>query len=416
MSLLYDVIKELLLNYGFISKLAVYGSALGTFLILVLFALIVYFIVRIILVKIIGRIVRHTKGIWDDMLYSHRVFHVIAHLVPAMIIYVSSGYAEGDLTWLPAKINIGVKIYILAIFVTALIRFLNSVLDIYNTYPYAKDRPIKGYLQLVKIVIYCSGAIFLIALIFEQNPATIFAGLGAMTAVLIFVFKDPILGLVASIQLAANNMVKPGDWITIPKFEIDGTVDDISLTTVKIRNWDMTITTIPTYSLVSESVINWIGMSESGGRRIKRSIRIDMTSVRICDEDLKARLEQVPRVNEFIEIRNPEKLKLATREGKKDVDLTGLTSLTNLSLFKEYLEGYCMVHPGIQNNMGKLIRFLQPDEKGLPLEITVFSKYQDSVSYEKLQDEIFNHILVILPEFELRVYQAPFINFSQANA
>jgi miniconductance mechanosensitive channel len=416
MSLLYDFLKELLLNYGFYPKLAIYGAAWGTFIILVLFSLIIFFIVRVIMVKIIGKVVKHTKGIWDDTLYSHRFFHVMAHLVPALIIYISSGFAGSDLTWLPAKIIIVAKIYILIIFVTALIRFLRSALDLYNTYPYSKDRPIKGYVQLVTIVIYCAGGIFLIALIFEQNPATIFAGLGAMTAVLIFVFKDPILGFVASIQLAANKMVKPGDWITVPKYDIDGTVQDISLTTVKIQNWDMTITTIPTYSLVSESVINWIGMSESGGRRIKRSVRIDMTSVRVCDDALTGKLKKIPRLNEFIGLSNSENHSFKSSESGQGMNSSVPATVTNLSLFKEYLEGYCSAHPGIHKNMIRIVRFLQSDEKGLPLEIIVFSKDQEAVAFEKLQDEIFNHILALLPEFELRVYQGYFMNLIQAPA
>jgi miniconductance mechanosensitive channel len=413
MFLLYDFIKELLLNYGFYLKLATYGAALGTFIILVIFSLIIFFIVRLILVKIIGRLVKHTKGIWDNALFSHRVFHVMAHFVPALIIYSSSGFAGSDLTWLPAKISLLAKCYFLAVFVSASIRFINSVQDIYNSYPYSKERPIKGYLQLMKIFIYCTGGIFIMAFIFEQNPASIFAGLGAMTAVLIFVFKDPILGFVASIQLAANKMVKPGDWITVPKFNIDGKVEDISLSTVKIQNWDMTITTIPTYSLISEPMINWIGMTESGGRRIRRSISIDMTSVRICDEELTAKIKKIPYLDNLISFRNFVNENFETRENEISLNTFMQTASTNLSLFKKYLETYCITHSGIHENMTRIVRFLQSDEKGLPIEIIVFSKYQEMDAFESLQAEIFNHILAILPEFELRVYQNPSVNIIQ---
>ena len=262
MSLLYEFIKDLLLTSNVYPKLAIYGSALGTFVILVVFSMIIFIIVRSILIKIVGRMVKHTKGIWDNVLYSHKVFHVLAHFVPAILIYTSSGFAGTDLSWFPAFIIGTARIYILAVFMIASARFLDSVQEIYNSYPYSNDRPIKGYIQLVKILIYFIGGIFIMAVLMEQNPWSIFAGLGAMAAVLVFVFRDPILGFVASIQLAANKMVKPGDWITMPKFNIDGTVEDISLTTVKIQNWDKTITTIPTYSLVAESVINWNGMME----------------------------------------------------------------------------------------------------------------------------------------------------------
>jgi miniconductance mechanosensitive channel len=415
MSLLYDFIKELLQNYGLVPKLAMYGAALSAFIMLVIFSLIIFFIVRSVMVKIIGRVVAHTKGIWDDVMFSHKVFHVMAHFVPAIIIYNSSGFAGNDLVWLPwlpMVIVIIAKIYILGVFVTAFNRFLNSFLDIYNTYPYAKDRPVKGYVQLLKVLIYFLGGITMIAILVGQNPVTIFAGLGAMAAVLLLVFRDVILGFVASIQLAANKMVKPGDWITVPKFDIDGTVEDINLTSVKIKNFDMTITTIPTYSLVSESMINWIGMKESGGRRIKRSISIDITSIRICDEALTAKLRKVAYLNNFINFDQSVHENLKDKEGKLSISNDLYRSNTNLSLFKEYLEGYFNSHPAIHANMTRIVRFLQSDEKGLPVEIIVFSKFQEAEAFERLQSEIFNHIFAVLPDFELRVYQTPSINLT----
>lgn len=393
MSLLYDFIKDLLLNSEVYPKLAIYGAALGTFVITVIFSLIIFLIVRSILVKVVGKVVRHTRGIWDNVLYAHKVFHVLAHFVPAIIIYTSSGFAGSDLTWFPAFIIGTARIYILAVIIIASVRFLDSVQEIYNTYPYAGDRPIKGYIQIVKILVYFIGGIFILAVLMEQNPWSIFAGLGAMAAVLVFVFRDPILGFVASIQLAANKMVKPGDWIMVPKFNIDGTVEDISLTTVKIRNWDKTITTIPTYSLVSESVINWIGMMESGGRRIQRSISIDMTSISFCDEVFLQKLKNSPYLSHF----------------SRKLNVTNSDAKTNLSLFKQYLESYCGTHPGINSNMTRIVRFLQSSEKGLPIEIIVFSKFQQAEVFESLQAELLNHIIAILPEFELRVFQNPTI-------
>jgi miniconductance mechanosensitive channel len=405
MSLLYDFIKDLLLTSNVYPKLAIYGAALWTFVILVIFSLIIFLIVRSILIKIVGKVVKHTKGIWDNVLYSHKVFHVLAHFVPAIIIYTSSGFAGGDLTWFPAFITGTARIYILSVFMIASVRFLNSVQDIYNTYPYASDRPIKGYIQVAKILVYFMGGIFILAVLMEQNPWNIFAGLGAMAAVLVFVFRDPILGFVASIQLAANKMAKPGDWITVPKFNIDGTVEDITLTTVKIQNWDKTITTIPTYSLVSESVINWTGMMESGGRRIQRSINIDMTSIRFCDEVLMEKLKKYPF--NIIEPGNTTNGNIQRKEENKGPNSATSLGRTNLSLFKEYLENYCALHPGIHANMTRMVRFLQSGEKGLPIEIIVFSKFQAAEAYESLQAEIFNHILVMLPEFDLRIFQNP---------
>jgi miniconductance mechanosensitive channel len=407
MSVFYDYIKELLLDYGLISRMAIYGAALSSFLLLIVVAAIILIIIRTVFVKIVGRIVRRTKGIWDDTLFDHKVFHVLVHIIPAIIIYGSSGYAGQDIIWLPSRIEGLAQIYLSVIVVTAFIRFLNAAQDIYNTYPYAIDRPIKGYIQLMKILGYFFGAIFIIAVLFDKNPASLFAGLGALAAVLMFVFKDPILGFVASIQLAANNMVKPGDWITVPKFDVDGTVYDISLTTVKVQNWDKTITTIPTYSLVSESVTNWIGMIESGGRRIQRSVNIDITSIHLCDQQLLDRLIKLPGFDEFTNLESLYSTDKQCGMNTSTLKLPALGSPTNLSLFKRYLEGYCRQHPGIHENMTRMVRFLQSTEKGLPVEIIVFSKSQQADLYEALQAEIFDFIFAVLPEFGLRIFQNP---------
>ena len=407
MSVLYDYLKEFLLSYGFITRMAVYGAALLTLAILIILAMIIFLIIRKILVKIIGKIVIRAKGIWAESLFEHKVFHVLTHMIPAIIIFSSNGFGGTDIVWLPSLIKGLAHIYLATIIMAAFIRFLNAGQDIYNTYPYSADRPIKGYIQVMKIGIYFVGAIFIIAVLVDKNPATLFAGLGAMAAVLLFIFKDPILGFVASIQLAANNMLKPGDWITVPKFNVDGIVHDISLTTVKVQNWDKTITSIPTYSLVSESVTNWIGMTESGGRRIKRTVNIDLTSIRLCDQQMLERIYKLPRFNEFL---IPDSS--IQDDSQNDIDVGAFKSNlfdtpTNLSLFKKYLEGYCRAHPGIHENMTRMVRLLQSADNGLPVEVIVFSKAQQSILYEALQTEIFDHIFTILPEFGLRMFQNP---------
>lgn len=399
MSLLYELIKELLLGYKLFPKIAIYGAALGTFVSLVILSMILFFISKIIVIRIVGRVVRRAKGMWGIVLYHHRVFHILIHILPAVLIYGSAGYAESDILWLPNVVLGIARLYILTIFISAGLRFLDSALDIYETYPYAKERTIKGYVQLVKILIYCAGGIFMLAILMGQNPTTILAGLGALTAVLAFVFKDPILGFVASIQLAANKMVKQGDWITLPQREIDGTVQDINLTTVKIQNWDKTITTIPTYSLVSEPMKNWNGMFESGGRRIQRSVSIDMTSIKFCDEALMAKLKKVPQLLDLIRPAEAEKSILK--------DSHFWDGVTNLTLFKRYLENYCNTHPAIHQEMGKMVRLLPSGESGLPVELTFFSKAQDADLYERLQSSVFDHVLAILPEFDLRIFQNP---------
>ncbi len=407
MSVLYDYIKDFLLNYGLSDRLAVHFAALISLSILILVALLIFLIVRKIVIKIIGRIVLRTKGLWDDSLFDHKVFHVLVHIVPVIIIYSSSGFAGEDITWFPEFITGLAHIYLAIIIMAALLRFLNAAHEIYNTYTYSNERPIKGYIQLMKILVYFFGSIFIIAVLVDKNPASLFAGLGAMAAVLILVFRDAIMGFVASIQIAVNRIIKPGDWITVPKFNVDGTVHDISLTTVKIQNWDKTITTIPTYSLVSEGVTNWAGMLESGGRRIKRSVSIDITSIRQCDEPMLDRIKRLPMFSEFINagLSNPDDYGNDMNVGALKLNL--FSSPTNISLFKQYLEGYLISHPGIHEHMTRIVRFLQSTEKGLPVEIIVFSKAQQLNLYEALQAELFDHIFAILPDFGLRVFQNP---------
>ena len=407
MSVFYDYIKELLLSYGFMTRMAIYGAVLITFGTVILIASVVFLVIRKIFVKIVGRIVLRTKGIWDDTLFNHKVFHALIHIFPVIIIYSSSGFAGDDLTLFSTVVKGLAHIYLAIIIMASFIRFLNASQEIYDAYPYSKDRPIKGYIQLMKILIYFFGSIFIVAVLVNQNPSSLFAGLGAMAAVLMFVFKDAIMGFVASIQLAANNMVKHGDWITVPKFNVDGTVQDISLTTVKIQNWDKTITTIPTYSLVSESVINWIGMKESGGRRIQRNVNIDITSIRLCDQGMLERIFKLPMFHEFLNADTVD-----PDDYQDDLDVGALKmnlfdTPTNLSLFKKYLEGYCRLHPGIHEHMTRIVRFLQSTERGLPIEIIVFSKAQNSMLYEALQAEIFDHIFAVLPEFGLMAFQNP---------
>jgi miniconductance mechanosensitive channel len=407
MSVLYDYVKELLLGYGFIPRLAIYGAALISFLTIVTVTFIVFLVIRRIFVIIVERIVRRTTGIWDDTLFDHRVFHVLTHIFPAIIIFSSAGLAGGDIAWLPEMIHGLAHIYLAVIIMTAFVRFLDASMEIYNTYPYSKDRPIKGYIQLMKILIYFVGAIFIVSILVGKNPASLFAGLGAMAAAFLLVFKDAILGFVASIQLAANNMLKPGDWITVPRYNVDGTVHDISLTTVKIQNWDKTITTIPTYSLVSESVINWNGMIESGGRRIQRTVNIDITSIRLCDEQMLERIGKLPMFNEFLNPESPNGDDYQDDLNVEALKMTVFDKPTNLSLFKKYLEGYLQVHPGIHEKMTRIVRYLQSSDKGLPVEVIVFSKAQGADLYEALQAEIFDHIFVVLPQFGLQAFQSP---------
>jgi miniconductance mechanosensitive channel len=300
-----------------------------------------------------------------------------------------------------------VKIYFTAIIVFVSNSVLNAGFEIYNTTPYAHHRPIKGYIQLLKILVYFMAGIMIIAILLNRNPTVLLTGLGAIAAVLILVFKDTILGFVASIQLSANDMVKIGDWVEMRSHNADGTVIDITLNTVKVQNWDKTISTIPTYALVSESFNNWKGMEESGGRRIKRYIPIDTSSIKFCDQEMLKRFEKFDLIRGYV-IEKEKELK-EYNAGKKisEEDYISGRHQTNIGIFRKYLEVYLHQHPMINQDMTFLIRQLQPTEKGLPVEIYVFCKDQRWANYESIQADIFDHIFAVIPEFDLKVFQEP---------
>nr|MBC8485194.1 mechanosensitive ion channel [Bacteroidota bacterium] len=297
--------------------------------------------------------------------------------------------------------------YMLIVVILAINALLNAITDIYQDFTISKRKPIKGYVQVVMIIIYVIGGIIIIAILFGKNPLGLLGGLGAFSAILLLVFKDPILGFVGGIQLSANKMLQPGDWVSMPEYNADGTVTDVALTTVKVQNWDKTISTIPTYSLITGSFKNWRGMEESGGRRIKRSINIDMKSIKFCTPDMLKKFEEILDVKEYV--KNKE-IELEAYNTEMNIDNSVLVNgrrQTNIGIFRAYLRGYLHNHPLINDNMTFLIRQLQQTEKGLPVEIYVFSKLQEWAKYEDLQSDIFDHVLAVIPEFELKVFQNP---------
>ncbi|HRW96393.1 MAG TPA: mechanosensitive ion channel, partial [Bacteroidales bacterium] len=301
----------------------------------------------------------------------------------------------------------GLKIYSAIIILITFTALFNAILVIYQQYPISNTRPIKGYIQVAKIILYMLVGITIISYLIGQNPLILLGGLGAFSAVLLLVFKDSILGLVAGIQLTANDMLRNGDWISLPKYDADGTVVDITLTTVKIQNWDKTFSTIPAYSLFSESFKNWRGMEESGGRRIKRSINIDMNSVRFCTPEMLEKFKRIHYVQKYISDKE-EEIKKYNEELQIDNEiLVNGRRQTNIGVFRNYLYNYLINHPKINPEMTFLVRHLQPTEKGIPIEVYVFSRDQEWANYENLQADIFDHIMAAIPEFELRVFQNP---------
>jgi miniconductance mechanosensitive channel len=424
------IYKFLLDNIREFESLQVFAKPAATIITLILLFLLAWlghFIAKKIFVQIVTRLARRTKTSWDDMLVKRKAFRNLAHLVPAIILYYAAHFSspemynemgqlsESALNVLSRDYNLSLagmlikaaQIYFVFIFVFVLNSLLNAGLDIYNTTAYSKHRPVKGYIQLFKILVFSLSAILIISILLERDPTVLLAGLGAMGAVLMLIFKDTILGFVSSIQLSGNNMVKIGDWIEMRSRGADGTVTDITLNTVKVRNWDNTISTIPTYSMVSESFINWKGMEESGGRRIKRAVNIDMNSIKLCDSDLLNRLQKFLLIRDYVIEKEKEIREYNKKKNISDDDVISGRGQTNIGIFRKYLELYLHQHPMVNDEMTFLVRHLNPSEKGLPVEIYVFCKEKAWARYEAVQADIFDHILAIIPEFDLRVFQEP---------
>lgn len=397
----YQMLENLeawLLNNGVNETFAQLFKVAISLAVIVVLALIADYITRKIILVLVARIAKKTETEWDDILVERKFFHKLAHFAPAIVVYATIHIALYDYS---PKLTIFfydlTKIYMVFVSLLVVNAFLNAALDIYETLPSSKNRPIKGYIQVVKIIIYFLGGIVIIAILINKNPSTLLAGLGALAAVLMLVFKDTLLGLVASIQLSANNLVKPGDWIEMPSRKIDGTVTEISLYTVKVQNYDRTINTIPTYALVSESFQNWQGMVESDGRLIKRSILIDMKSVKFCTPEQIDKFKKIKFLADYIN----------SKSNTDDQILGNGQRLTNFGVFRKYVEYFLKNNPNVNPNATIVVRHRQPAENGMPMEVYCFSKEKSLANYEEVQSEIFEHILSIMSEFGLKVFQRP---------
>lgn len=355
----------------------------------------------------IGRIVRRTTTQWDDMLLRHRVFDRLAHLAPTLAVY----YGIQLVPELPSAFVTLVQHVALAlvVLVSALTAgaLLSAANDIYATSRIADGRPIKGYLQVVKIALYLIAAIVGISAIIGQNPLYMLSGLGALTAVLLIVFRDTILSLVASLQIASYDMMRVGDWIEVPQFGADGDVVDIGLHTIKVQNWDKTIVAIPTHRFLSDSFKNWRSMPQSGGRRIKRAVYVDMNSIRFLSDADIDRFEKFVLLKEYIREKRREVESYNTEHAADDSLVANARRLTNIGTFRAYLVQYLRQHPKINNEMTLMVRQLDPTPNGVPLQVYAFSSDVNWVPYEAIQSDIFDHIMAIVPEFGLRLFQSP---------
>lgn len=388
---------------GFATPLTALTAILGVGVI----AFFANMITRSVIVVLIRRLLARTKSERDDILVKRRVFERLSQLAPAFVIYALAPIALSAYPSLGAFVVKLSLIYMIAIGVLFIDGLINAGLEIYRTFRISREFPITSFAQVAKLILYFLGFIATLSVLLGESPMTFIAGLGALAAVLMFVFKDLILGLVAGIQLSANRMVAVGDWIEIPKYGVDGDVMEIALTTVKIRNFDKTITTVPTQALINESFKNWRGMQETGGRRIKRSVYIDVSSIRFCDEEMLTRYSKIRHIADYIEEKRRE---ITSYNQQADADRSLLVNgrhLTNIGTFRAYVEAYLRNHPKISTNLTLLVRQLQPTAHGLPLEIYVFTNDTNWIAYESIQADIFDHILAAAKEFDLRIFQDP---------
>ena len=382
-------IKDTLISMGVASSHMQDWTLLIELVILLIFAALSYLLARFILIAAVHKIVARTKASWDDELFNKRLTSSACHIVPPVLMLIFLPYVFEHNMEYQSALLISEKILNICI-VLASIRFINVFLNsAYNASLHSETlsrHPLKGLLQLLKLINICVGVIIIISLLINKNPLYILSGLGASAAILMLVFKDTILGLVAGVQLSANDMLKPGDWITAPKHGVDGIVTDLSLTTVKVRNWDMTTVTIPPYSLVSESFQNWRGMRDSGGRRVKRSINIDLNSITFLNEE------------QLAEFAGKEWFKeLASEEGP----------IVNLHAFRLYLEHYLKNHKDVNENMTLLVRQLQPSNYGVPLELYFFTATTVWFDYERILAKILEHMFAMAHSFGLKIFQSP---------
>lgn len=386
MEAIHSWLLNLLQKWGLSEQIAQWVVCGIAVLAIILLIYIVLKICRLTLIPMIQKITAKTATKWDDYLLNDTVLNNACHLIPPILLSIFLPLIlseDSDIMWFARK---ACDIYMIVVVLKLLCSIINSLYTISSEHEKTKDRTMKGFYQMLKLVVICVGAIIIIANLLDKSPVAILTGLGAGAAILMLVFQDTIKGLVAGVQLTANDMVRTGDWIEMPKYGADGDVIEISLTTVKVRNWDKTITTVPPYALVNESFQNWRGMFDTGGRRVKRSINIDMRSIRFCTPEEMEYYRQQPWMEGYEE--------------------TGYEEV-NLHIFRQYIEYYLRHHAKVHQDMLILVRQLQPTAQGLPLELYFFSASTMWVKYEALQAEVLEHVLAKANEFDIEVFQNP---------
>ena len=372
---------------------------------LLLIALVADLVAKRIILKVVRGVASRTRSTWDDELIRFKVIGRLVQIIPALLVFSGIAFVPDVPESLVTLVRNVAMAFMVLMLTFALVGSLSAGNAIYSRTAAARTRPIKGFVQLVQIAVWIIGALMIISAVLDRSPVLLLSGLGAMTAILLLVFKDTILSLVASVQLTAQDMVRVGDWIEMPQFGADGDVIDVQLHTVKVQNWDKTITTIPTHRLISDSFRNWRGMSETGGRRIKRALHFDLSSIRFMSDEEVARFKRFNLLKDYID----EKFAaLADYNRNVEVDAdANRRRLTNIGTFRAYVRNYLRNHPQIHKNLTLLVRQLPSGPQGLPLEIYCFTSTTAWADYEGIQADIFDHLVAIVPDFGLRLFQEP---------
>lgn len=400
-------VNSYLVNWGLVHDSSNMWNNLIVLAFIILITVGLDYVCRYIFLGLFKRFAKKTKNQWDDLIVERKIINKLMHLIPAILVYILLPLAipANELPNLLGILRMICNIYIVAVTLRFINASLNLLLEIYSRKESMKDKPLKGFVQIIQVIIFFIGAIIIVSILIGKSPTALFAGLGASAAILTLVFKDTILGFVAGIQLSANDMLRPGDWITMSKYGADGTVIEVTLNAIKVRNFDNTITTIPPYALVSDSFQNWRGMQDSGARRIKRSINIDMNSVHFCSAEMLERFRKILLITDYVDSKEKE-LKSYNEEHHIDnaIRVNGRRQ-TNIGVFRAYLVNYLKSHPNVNQTQTCMVRQLQPTEKGLPLELYFFAATTQWIPYEDIQSDVFDHIMAVVPEFGLQVYQ-----------
>jgi miniconductance mechanosensitive channel len=411
----FDLIEPVLKKLDFGADFTLYGNLFVNLLVLMVLAYAIDYLAKKILIIGLAIVATYTKSTFDDFLVANKTAKYIAHLVPLYYISIKIPIVLDDFVYWENLFGKSVKIFIIILSLYIVRSVFNSLKDYLKTLPKYNDKPIDSYIQVIMIVLWIYALLSIILLLFDTKKSSLLTAFGSISALIILVFRDTILGFVASIQVTVNDMVRIGDWITVDKFGADGEVEEINLATVKVRNFDNTTSTIPTYSLISDSFRNWRGMINSDGRRIKRHVLIKGATVRfVTNEELES-FKRIQFVSNYIDKKKLDIDKFNTANNiDKSLNVNG-RNMTNLGLFRKYIQKYIETHPGINKDMHLLVRHLQPTEKGIPLEIYCFSKDKKWENYEYIMADIFDHIIASVPYFDLELFEVQHVKAEKLN-